>query len=332
MVLPEPVLPPKTKIVITGGVTQINKQDEILAYQDLQLNFEEHENEGFHISEEFYDRIIRHTQNFMIKQEPLKTFKDENIEFTFDPVHVLFTPKIREPNQDNQHKVTFPLTYAKKMMMPDPLVTYGSRIPTVHMSVRMQCNVIQKEDDFQPIDIVPFRTNKRACDNLVKRMKAIAFYAPGIMPHVLLCKLSEVYHSFKLESRDIFMQSWPTSFKTPMHSKADRKYLQLAHTGMYKAHSNNESPTSTSSPSGASSSTRRSPSPPTTRRTPPPTRTPTPTNRRTTPPISRRTPPPTSRRSPPRCPPRCTPTPRQPPPPMIRDPRQYGDRHHPYRK
>ena len=64
--------------------------------------------------------------------------------------------------------------------------------------------------EYKGIKDVAFKKNPRACDNAIKRFKAIAFSAGDLMASEQQLKLEELLHLFRMESQNIFEKTWRT--------------------------------------------------------------------------------------------------------------------------
>ena len=80
--------------------------------------------------------------------------------------------------------------------------------------------------EFEGIKDVAFKTNPRACENAIKRLKAIAFSAGGLMASEQQLKLEELLHLFRMESQNIFEKTWKTPLTIPFQNP-QRKYIWL---------------------------------------------------------------------------------------------------------
>jgi len=285
----------QVRIHVKARISQVNKLDEILVGQDtLSHDFTIDEEEGFHVSQKFYDKLISLSQIYLRRKEPLQTYVSHDIPLEFHRIE----PRIRIPDETETgatyFAVKYPLDHTHRTQMPKPALFETDEGLEAECVIHMAVTVKETENYVQNgVCTVPFRTTKMACDNLIARTKALAFYSAAMMPHAIICKMSEIFHSFKLESQDIAMTTWPTAFKLPLNDKVDKSFLELVNKGMYKitpTPPTQESPTSTSStrPTPSTSSTRRSPAPSKPARTPfkPTTSTKRPPSPMTTPPES----------------------------------------------
>ena len=99
-----------------------------------------------------------------------------------------------------------------------------------------------QEETFKDVN---FRTNPKACENAVRRLKTIAFYSPGLMPMEQISKLQEVLHLFKMESQDIFETKWLTQIALPFTDGSRKAFTHLVNTGLYKDNAKTQNTTST---------------------------------------------------------------------------------------
>ena len=94
------------------------------------------------------------------------------------------------------------------------------------IQMTMQCTVITPRT-METITRVPFYTNKQACENAISRLKMIAHYSSTMMPHITMCKLTELLHHFRLESNGIFMSTIPTVHPLPPTTDAEDKFHHI---------------------------------------------------------------------------------------------------------
>ena len=99
-----------------------------------------------------------------------------------------------------------------------------------------------QEETFKDVN---FRTNPKACENAVRRLKTIPFYSPGLMPMEQISKLQEVLHLFKMESQDIFETKWLTQIALPFTDGSRKAFTHLVNTGLYKDNTKTQNTTST---------------------------------------------------------------------------------------
>ena len=139
----------------------------------------------------------------------------------------------------------FPPERQVQLVTPVPSPTSSLKDFAAHDDEEVAAfNNLFPPQEYEGIKDVAFKTNPRACDNAIKRLKALAFSAGGLMASEQQLKLEELLHLFRMESQDIFEKTWRTPLALPFQDPQRKYFTHLVNTGLFKQ---NNLPTTTNS-------------------------------------------------------------------------------------